>query len=192
MLFTDYNEPLLKYRTESIIAEYEQEWLISSVYLQTNTKLHIETIPYVSRNQLKLFETRNKISSYCCNSISNFFLVCQHMNTSGYLFGITHFRVKSPHFLHTILSQMQIPHMSISIVPNNTIDSYTLQMQTSSDSFSLALRDLIDHFGWGFEHDKLVFLYEKHTSRREFFYLNTRKLLCLRFGTSNECFTYEK
>lgn len=147
LLFTDYKDPLLKYQTESIISSYEQEWMISSVYLQTNTKLHIETIPYISRDQMKLFE-----------------ILCQYLNTSAYLFGITHFRIQSPNFLHTILSQMQIPHMSVSIIPNNTVDSYTLQMQTSSDSFSMALRDLIDHFGWGLEHDKLVFLYDKQTS----------------------------
>lgn len=56
VLFIDYTDPLLKYHIESLIAEYEQEWIISSIYLQTNTKLNIETIIYQSQNQLKLFE----------------------------------------------------------------------------------------------------------------------------------------
>jgi hypothetical protein len=56
VFFIDYNDPLLKYHMESLIDEYEQEWIISSIYLQTNTKLTIEIINYQSRNQLKLFE----------------------------------------------------------------------------------------------------------------------------------------
>ena len=62
---------------------------------------------------------------------------------------------------------MHIPHMSISMIPNNTINSYTLQMQTSSEYFSMAMRDLIDHFNWGYEHDKLVFVYEKQISTKK-------------------------
>jgi len=61
---------------------------------------------------------------------------------------------------------MHIPHMSISMITNNTINSYTLQMQTSSDHFSTAMRDLIDYFDWGYDNNKLVFIYEKQTSKR--------------------------
>ncbi len=165
MLFIDYNDPLLKYHMESLIAEYEQEWAVSAIYLQTNIKLNVETIYYQSRNQLKLFEKCNIsiISSYI--SKSSFILVCQLLNSTNFLFGITHFRSQSPLFLHTILSQMHIPHMSLSMIPNNTINSYTLQMQTSSECFSMAIRDLIDHFDWGYAHNKLVFIYEKQTSK---------------------------
>jgi hypothetical protein len=38
-------------------------------------------------------------------------------------------------------------------------------MQTSSEEFSTAIRDLIDHFNWGYDDNKLVFIYEKQTSR---------------------------
>jgi hypothetical protein len=61
---------------------------------------------------------------------------------------------------------MHIPHMAISMITNNTIDSYTLQMQTSSEHFSIAIRDMIDHFDWGYDHNKLVFIYEKQTSKK--------------------------
>jgi len=50
---------------------------------------------------------------------------------------------------------------------NNPINSYTLQMQTSTEYFSMAIRDLIDHFDWGYNHNKLVFIYEKQTSKRK-------------------------
>ena len=91
--------------------------------------------------------------------------MCQYLNSSTFLFGISHFRHQSPLSLHTILSQIHIPHLSISMIPNNTINSYTLQMQTSLEEFSLALRDLIDHFDWGYEHNKLVFIYEKQIGK---------------------------
>jgi hypothetical protein len=61
---------------------------------------------------------------------------------------------------------MHIPHMSISMITNNTINSYTLQMQPSSEYFSTAMRDLTDHFDWGYDNNKLVFIYEKQTSKR--------------------------
>jgi len=170
VFFIDYNDPLLKYHMESLIDEYEQEWIISSIYLQTNTKLTIEIINYQSRNQLKLFE-KCIFESFVCLFFSNqtfsFILVCQYLNSTSFLFGITHFRHQSPLFLHTILSQMHIPHMSISMIPNNTINSYTLQMQTSSECFSMAIRDLIDHFDWGYDHNKLVFIYEKQNSKEK-------------------------
>ena len=151
---------------ESLIIDYKQEWMISSVYLQTNTKLNIELIQYQSRNQMKLLERCTLVLSVLIfYSMRFFFLVCQHLNSSSFLFGITHFRQQSPLSLHAILSQMHIPHMSISMIPNNTINSYTLQMQTSLESFSTALRDLIEHFDWGYEHNKLVFIYEKQTSK---------------------------
>jgi hypothetical protein len=67
---------------------------------------------------------------------------------------------------------MHIPHISISMTTNNTINSYTLHMQTSLEQFSMAIRDLIDHFDWGYDHNKLVFIYEKQTSRKEFFYFH--------------------
>jgi hypothetical protein len=53
------------------------------------------------------------------------------------------------------------------MIPNNTINSYTLQMQTSSECFSMAIRDLIDHFDWGYDHNKLVFIYEKQNSKEK-------------------------
>ena len=56
VLLLDYQDPVLKYHIESLISEYEQEWTVSAVYLQTNTKVQVETIFYQSRNQLKLFE----------------------------------------------------------------------------------------------------------------------------------------
>ncbi len=56
--------------------------------------------------------------------------------------------------------------MSISMITNNTINSYTLQMQPSSEYFSTAMRDLTDHFDWGYDNNKLVFIYEKQTSKR--------------------------
>jgi hypothetical protein len=56
VLFIDYNDPELNYHTQKLIDAYEQEWMISSIYLQTNTGLNITTITYQSRNQLKLFE----------------------------------------------------------------------------------------------------------------------------------------
>ena len=102
-------------------------------------------------------------------NILHLFLVCQNLNSTNYLFAITHFRSYSPIFLHTLLSQMHIPHVSISMATNNTINSYTLHMQTSLEQFSMAIRDLIDHFDWGYDHNKLVFIYEKQTSRKEFF-----------------------
>jgi hypothetical protein len=166
VIFIDYNDPLLKYHIESLIAEYEQEWIISPIYLKTNTKLNIETITYQSQNQFKLFE-KCKFSSFLGNEYPSFILVCQYLNSTNYLFGLTHFRSQSPLFLHTILSQMHIPHMSISMIPNNTLNSYTLQMQTSSEEFSTAIRDLIDHFNWGYDDNKLVFIYEKQTSRKK-------------------------
>lgn len=39
-----------------MIADYEQEWTVSSIYLQTNTKLHVETITYQHRYQLQILE----------------------------------------------------------------------------------------------------------------------------------------
>ncbi|CAF0901674.1 unnamed protein product [Adineta ricciae] len=147
VLFVDYHDPRLNYHIQSLIAEYEQEWIISSIYLQTNTKLTIETITYQSQNQLKLFEK-----------------LCYFLNSTTYLFGITHFRYQSPTFIHTVLSQMHIPHMSVSMVTNSSMNSYTLQMQTSSEHFSMAIRDLIDHFDWGYDHNELVFIYEKQSS----------------------------
>ncbi|UJR28089.1 hypothetical protein I4U23_009345 [Adineta vaga] len=147
VLFIDYNDPLLNYHIQSLIAEYEQEWIISSIYLQTNTKLNIETITYQSQNQLKIFEK-----------------LCYFLNSTTYLFGITHFRYQSPIFIHTILSQMHIPHMTVSMIANNSLNSYTLQMQTSSEYFSMAIRDIIDHFDWGYNHNELVFIYEKQSS----------------------------
>ncbi|CAF3729328.1 unnamed protein product [Adineta steineri] len=147
VLFIDYNDPLLNYHIQSLIHQYEEEWEISSIYLQTNTKLQIETIMYQSRNQLKLFEK-----------------LCQFLNTTSYLFAITHFRYQTPIFIHTILSQMHIPHIAISMIANNTINSYTLQMQTSSEHFSMAIRDIIDHFDWGYNQNELVFIYEKQSS----------------------------
>ncbi len=98
--------------------------------------------------------------------VSFVILVCHYLNSSTYLFGITHFRYQSPLFIHTILSQMHIPHMTISMVTNNTVNSYTLQMQTSSEHFSMAIRDIIDHFDWGYNHNELVFIYEKQTSKK--------------------------
>ena len=56
VLLLDYQDPVLKYHIDSLVSEYEQEWLVSAVYLQTNTKVHVEIISYQSRNQLKLFE----------------------------------------------------------------------------------------------------------------------------------------
>lgn len=154
----------MKYHIETLIAEYEQEWIVSSLYLQTNTKLNIETINYQSQNQLELFE---KCKLHISNTKVYIFisiLVCQYLNSTNYLFGITHFRFQSPIFLHTILSQMHIPHMSVSMTTNNTINSYTLQMQNCIETFSTAIRDLVDHFDWGYDQNKLVFIYEKQTS----------------------------
>jgi hypothetical protein len=64
VLFIDYNDPLLNDHTQKIIRDYEQEWMISSIYLQTNTRLIIETITYQSRNQLKLFEKCKHITIF--------------------------------------------------------------------------------------------------------------------------------
>jgi hypothetical protein len=72
VIFIDYNDPLLKYHIESLIAEYEQEWIISPIYLKTNTKLNIETITYQSQNQFKLFE-KCKFSSFFENDIHRLF-----------------------------------------------------------------------------------------------------------------------
>jgi hypothetical protein len=101
---------------------------------------------------------------FFCFSIV-FFSVCQYLNSTNYLFAITHFRFQSPLFIHRLLSQMHIPHIALSMLSNHTIGSYTLQMQTSVDYFSMAIRDLIDHFDWGYDHNRLVFIYEKQTSR---------------------------
>ncbi|CAM4762379.1 unnamed protein product [Rotaria magnacalcarata] len=147
ILVVDYHDQSLKYHIETLIADYEQEWTVSSIYLQTNTKLHVETITYQHRNQFKILEK-----------------FCQHLNSSNYLFAITHFRYQTPTHLHTILSQMHIPHLSISMIPNNTKNGYTLHMQTSSEHLSMALRDIIDYFDWGYDHNKLLFVYEKHTT----------------------------
>ena len=51
------------------------------------------------------------------------------------------------------------------MIANNTINSYTLQMQTSSEQFSMAIRDLVEYYDWGYGHNKLVFIYEKQTSK---------------------------
>ncbi|CAF3297692.1 unnamed protein product [Rotaria sp. Silwood2] len=147
VVLIDYHDPLLKYHLETLIADYEQEWIISSIYLQTNTKLNIETITYQSRYQLKLLEK-----------------LCQHLNSTNYLFAITHFRYQSPVFVHGILSQMHIPHMAVSMTTSNATNSYTLHMQTSSEHLSMAIRDIIDHFKWGYDHSKLLFVYEKYQS----------------------------
>ncbi len=40
-------------------------------------------------------------------------------------------------------------------------------MQTSSDHFSTAMRDLVDYFDWGYDNNKLVFIYEKPASKRK-------------------------
>lgn len=165
VVFIDYQDVLLKSHMESLMIDYKQEWMISSIYLQTNTKLNIELIQYQARYQMKLLEKCTGDSFLIFSSMDIFFLVCQHLNSSTFLFAITHFRHQSPLSLHTILSQMHIPHMSISMIPNNTVNSYTLQMQTSVESFSTALRDLIEHFDWGYEHNKLVFIYERQTSK---------------------------
>jgi hypothetical protein len=58
------------------------------------------------------------------------------------------------------------------MISNNTINSYTLQMQLSSEYFSMAIRDLVDHFDWGYDHNKLVFIYEKKTSKKFIFILH--------------------
>ncbi|CAF0857800.1 unnamed protein product [Rotaria sordida] len=147
VVLIDYNDPLIKYQLETLIADYEQEWIISSIYLQTNTKLNIETVKYQPQYQLKLLEK-----------------LCQHLNSTNYLFVITHFRYQSPKFVHTTLSQMHIPHMAVSMTTSNAANSYTLHMQTSSEDLSMAIRDIIDHFDWGYDHNKLLFIYEKHTT----------------------------
>lgn len=67
---------------------------------------------------------------------------------------------------------MHIPHMTISMVTNNTVNSYTLQMQTSSEHFSMAIRDIIDHFDWGYNHNELVFIYEKQSSKKKEIYFS--------------------
>ena len=64
---------------------------------------------------------------------------------------------------------MHVPHMAISMLPHPVVNSYTLHMQTSSKHFSMAIRDIIDHFDWGYDHNKLVFIYEKHTSEASAF-----------------------
>ena len=56
VVFIDYTDPLLKAHIEALISDYKQEWIISSVYLQTNTKLNIELVHYQARNQMKLLE----------------------------------------------------------------------------------------------------------------------------------------
>ncbi|CAF3683754.1 unnamed protein product [Rotaria sp. Silwood1] len=57
---------------------------------------------------------------------------------------------------------MHIPHMAVSMTTSNATNSYTLHMQTSSEHLSMAIRDIIDHFDWGYDHNKLLFVYEKH------------------------------
>lgn len=176
VLLIDYNDSLLKYEIETLISDYEQEWIISSIFLQTHTKLHIETIVYQSQNQLKIFEKSNYthiVVFIVCrtNKFVYVLLVCYHVNSTNYLFAITHFRYESPIFIHTVLSQMHIPHIAVSMIRNATLNSYTLQMQTSSEQMSMAIRDIVDYFDWGYNHNKILFVYEKHTSNR-FYLLN--------------------
>lgn len=71
---------------------------------------------------------------------------------------------------------MQIPHLSISMLSPYQANNYTLHMQTDAESFSGALRDIIDHLEWGYDHNKLVFIYEKKTS-----IVQTKEILILTF-----------
>jgi hypothetical protein len=88
---------------------------------------------------------------------------------------------------------MHIPHMSISMTTNNTLNSYTLHMQTTLEQFSTAIRDMIDHFDWGYDHNKLVFIYEKQTSKKERIVFDSfLNLFFQRSGTFIGCFTYKK
>ena len=95
-----------------------------------------------------------------------FLLVCQYLNSTNYFFAITHFRFQSPSVLHRLLTQIRIPHLSVNSLSNMTLNSYTLHMQPSSHHYSLAIHDLVEHFDWGHEHNKLVFIYERQSSRK--------------------------
>lgn len=38
-------------------------------------------------------------------------------------------------------------------------------MQPSSNYLGIAMRELVDHFDWGYANNKIVFIYEKQTSK---------------------------
>lgn len=84
VLLLDYQDPVLKYHIESLISEYEQEWTVSAVYLQTNTKVQVETIFYQSQNQLKLLEKCDYLLFVLLENFSERLTSCSSMFLSQF------------------------------------------------------------------------------------------------------------
>ncbi|CAF1041188.1 unnamed protein product [Didymodactylos carnosus] len=141
----DYENTILNHYVQSLITYYKHWWYQTTKdSLLTKQHLLVETIIYRPYEEFKLLEK-----------------LCFMLTTSEYIIAITHFQHNEGTLLYRLLSQMHIPHLNLNIPHDYTNYSpFTLQMQPSLSMISLALRQLTDHFEW----DKIIFLYEKHSS----------------------------
>ncbi|CAF4478618.1 unnamed protein product, partial [Didymodactylos carnosus] len=141
----DYENTILDHYIQSLITYYKHWWFQTTKDSQLiNQHLQVETITYYPYEEFKLLKK-----------------LCFILTNSGYVIFMTHFQHNDGILLHQLLSQMHIPHLNLNIPRDyKNYSPYTLQMQPSLTMISVALRQLTDYFQW----DKIIFLYEKHSS----------------------------